>query len=280
MRFNSSRAHHMKSLVLFLTLLFPAGAGAIEHQPGVLRATVNEVEAADKKFGLPVRTWLGFLSGNDEIDQLHRAHRRSTLIFHHEEPSAQKHHIIYWFHGMGGYHNFSDNMFPQIRELVARRKSFTIVEPEMPWSCNASRIDGRQSWSKLGSFKVFADAATKQTPPPRGKEIVLVVGGHSRGGKGIRDALSTGGLCDMVPDWVIWSDATYSEWFDKSWASCLKSVPERIEVFYIKGTSTGAFISRLRDNQHFPFVHLNPLGLPWYHGKVGNNALLLSKILK
>lgn len=270
----------MKIAVVLLLTVFPALAFGLDYQLGVLESTVREVEYAEKKFNLPIKTWLGFVPGNDGHDPLHRARRRSTVIFHHEEPKSQKHHVIYWFHGMGGYHKFAENMYPQMKELILRGKSFTVVEPEMPWSCNVSHIDGRHSWSKPGSFRVFADAAMKQVPSPPSKETVVVIGGHSRGGKGIRDAVLTGGLCEMSPDWFIWSDATYSSWFDRSWSMCLKTAPEKIEVFYIKGTSTGAFVSRFSDNQHFPFVHLNPLGLPWYHGKVGNNALLLSKILK
>lgn len=271
----------MKTLLISLLLsIFPVSALALDVQPGVLPSTVNEVRQAEKSFNLPVKTWLGFLAGNDGHDPLHKSHKRSTLIFHHEEHKSQKHYIIYWFHGMGGYHKFADNMYPQMKELIRRGKSFTIVEPEMPWSCNVSHIDGRQSWSKPGSFKTFSEAALRQVPPPPGKEIVTVVGGHSRGGKGIRDASVTGGLCDMKVDWVLWSDATYSAWFDKAWNACLKTIPSQVEVFYIRGTSTGAFVRRFSQNQHFPFVHLNPLGLPWYHGKVGNNILLISEILK
>ena len=270
----------MNALIFFLISIFSASATGIEFHDAVLPSTIAEIKQAEKSFNLPLKIWLGFLPGNDGQDPLHKAHRRSTVIFHHDEPSAKKHYIIYWFHGMGGYHKFGDNMFPQMKELIRRQKSFTIIEPEMPWSCNVSRIDGRQSWSKLGSFRIFAEAAKKKISIPAGKEIVTVVGGHSRGGKGIRDALVSGGLCDMNPDWILWSDATYSTWFDKSWNACLKNIAYNVEIFYLKGTETGSFVRRWDNDQHFPFVHLKPLSLPWYHGKIGNNALILSEFLK
>ena len=270
----------MKILLSFLLSIFPVSALALEVQPGVLPSTVSEVKYAETKFNLPLKTWLGFLPGNDERDPLHKIHKRSTLIFHHEEPKADKHYLIVWSHGMGGYHKFASNMYPQMKELIRSGKSFTIVEPEMPWSCNVSHIDGRQSWSKKGSFKTFVEAAKKQVPMPKDKKLVLVVGGHSRGGKSIRDASTTGGLCDMNPDWIIWSDATYSGWLHSAWHACLRNIAGKVEIFYIKGTSTASPVKKLGADPHFDFVHVHPLGLPWYHGKVGDNALLLSDLLK
>ena len=270
----------MRTIISLFLLLTALESSALEVQQGVLTSTVSEIKNAEKKFNFSIKTWLGFLSGNDEHDPLHKSHKRSTLIFHHEEPKADKHYLIVWSHGMGGYHKFSSNMYPQLRELIQRGKSFTLIEPEMPWSCNVSHIDGRQSWSKKGSFKKLVESALEKFPTPAGKKMVLVVGGHSRGGKSIKDAFERGGLCDMNPDWIIWSDSTYSEWFDKSWNACMKNIASRVEVFYIRGTSTGSFVHRFGQNQHFPFVHLRSLGIPWYHGKVGDNALIISDFLK
>lgn len=270
----------MKYLLCLLLILFPLKTFSLEVQQGVLPDTVNEIHKAEKKFNLSMKTWLGFLEGNNEHDPLHRIHKRSTLIFHHEVDNTDKHYLIVWSHGMGGYHKFAENMYPQIKELIRRGKSFTIVEPEMPWSCNVSHIDGRLSWSKKGSFKKLVESALEKFPTPTGKKMMLVVGGHSRGGKSIKDALERGGLCDMNPDWIIWSDATYSEWLSKSWSVCLKSIPDKTEIFYIKGTGTEPSVKRLTDDQHFDFVKVHALGIPWYHGKVGDNALILSDFLK
>ena len=270
----------MKFLFVVLSLLFPVSSHAIDFQPGIYTGTVQEVQQAEKDFNIPHQAWVGFLPGNDDADPLHKVKRRATLIIHHEEPKADKHYIIVWSHGMGGFHQFSKNMYPQLKELARRGKSFTLVEPEMPWSCNVSHINGRQSWTKKASFKLLVDSAVSKFPVPTGKKMVFVVGGHSRGGKSIKDALERGGLCEMNPDWVIWSDATYSEWFSKSWKACLKNIPDRVEIFYIKGTGTSGAVQRMSGDQHFDFIHIHPLGIPWYHGKVGNNALVLSDFLK
>lgn len=270
----------MKFLITFLLSFLSSSAFALDVQQGVLPSTVSEVRAAEVKFNLSVKTWLGFLPGNDEHDPLHNGRKRSTLIFHHEEPKADRHYLIIWSHGMGGYHNFSSNMYPQMKELIRRGKSFTIVEPEMPWSCNVSHIDGRKSWSKSGSFELLVESAKKLVTIPKDKKLVLVVGGHSRGGKSIKDSLVTGGLCRMNPDWVIWSDATYSKWLEQSWNACLKNIPDRVEIFYIKGTGTENSVNILKGDMHFDFVHVHALVIPWYHGKVGDNALTLSEVLK
>jgi len=271
----------MKFLLHLILLLASSSSFALEVQAGVYQETVNEVKFAEKKFNLPVQTWLGFVPGNDEYDPLHKIHKRATLVVHNEVLNAENHYVIVWSHGMGGFHKFASNMYPQLEELIQRGKSFTLIEPELPWSCNVSDIDGRRSWSKPGSFKLFVDSALQHAQLRTKKNILLVVGGHSRGGKSIKDALVTGGLCDMNPSWILWSDASYSGWLDKSWNACLKNVADRVEIFYIKGTETGTSVKRLANqNQHFDFVHVHPLGIPWYHGKVGDNALILSDFLK
>lgn len=270
----------MKFVFAFLLFMFSIPVFSLEMQQGVLPSTVSEIREAEVKFNLPVKTWLGFLPGNDDYDSLHKIHRRSTLIFYHEEPKADRHYLIIWSHGMGGYHKFSSNIYPQMQELIHRGKSFTIVVPEMPWSCNVSHIDGRHSWSKDNSFKLLMDASLKQVASPKDKKLLLVIGGHSRGGKSIKDATVSGGLCQMNPDWIIWSDATYSTWLSQAWQTCLKNMAEKVEIFYIKGTSTANSVLRMSSDQHFDFVHVHPLGIPWYHGKVGNNALILSDLLK
>jgi hypothetical protein len=256
-------------------------AHAANVQSGLYQGTVQEVQVAEKDFNIPHQTWVGFLPGNDEFDPLHKVKRRATLVVHHEEPKTDKHYVIVWFHGMGGFHQFKKNMYPQLKELAYRGKSFTLVEPELPWSCNVSHIDGRQSWKKKGSFKLLVDSAIKVVPRLlTSKQVIYVVGGHSRGGKSIMSSSESDDLCDLNPDWVIWSDATYSDWLKRAWKACLKNIPGRVEIFYIKGTSTENSVSILKNDMHFDFVHVYPLGIPWYHGKVGDNALTLSEVLK
>lgn len=270
----------MKILLIALLMFFTVDATALDHSASVLTSSVAEVKYAEEKFKLPVSLWLGHLPGNDEYDPLHASHRRSTLIIHRVEPKADRHHMIVWFHGMGGYHKFATNMFPQVKELIRREKSFTIVIPEMPWSCNVNHIDGRKSWIKAGSFTKFVDAAKKQAKIANDKPLTLVVGGHSRGGKAIRDAAVSGELCEANPNWIIWSDATYSEWLSGAWKNCLMSMPDRVEIFYIKGTETAVTVKKESKQSRFKAVHVKPLGLPWYHGKVGDNALVISEFLK
>lgn len=269
----------MKVMLSAILLLISSNLAALEAQPGILDSTLKEVQSAERKFHLPMKIWLGFLPGNGVSDPLHNGKKRSTLIFHHENSSSDKHYIIVWFHGMGGYHKFSQNMFPQLKELIRRGKSFTLIEPELPWSCNVSSIDGRTSWAKPDSFVKFISSAMQVFHSPPGMKTSLVVAGHSRGGKAIRDALTFGGLCEMKPDLVLWSDATYSNWFHKSWHACLRGIADKVEILYIKHTETERQLKKTKEDR-MNLVHVKSLGLPWYHGKVGDNALLLSDFLK
>lgn len=271
----------MKFLITLFLFLLPMASSALEVKGEVLKETVKEIRIAEQHHKLPVDIWVGQLHGNDSYDPLHRSGRRSNLIVHHEHPESNDHYIIVWFHGMGGYHKFSSNIFPQLSELIKRGKSFTLVEPELPWSCNVSNIDGRKSWLIPGSFRLLVESAQQIFPLKSKKRILLIVGGHSRGGKSIRDATIRGGLCEMNPHGIIWSDASYSSWLDVSWQACLNRFPEKVEIFYIRRTETETPIKRLlKKDKHFVSVNTLPLGIPWYHGKVGDNALVISSFLK
>lgn len=271
----------MKFLTCLILVLVPSLSFGLEIQQGVYKGSAREVQVAESKHKLPAWVWIGFVKGNDEPDPLHKVRKRATLIVHHENEKADVHYVIVWSHGMGGFHKFSENMFPQLKELVARGKSFTLIEPELPWSCNVSQIDGRKSWSVPGSFKTFVEEAKLRAPKLKtSKRVLLVIGGHSRGGKSIKDAAASGGLCEMNPDWVLWSESTYSDWLQKSWRKCLKNAPDRVEIFYLRGAPTNPSVTRLKKEKGHNLVHVRQFGIPWFHRRVGDHALIMSDFLK
>lgn len=200
-----------------------------------------------------------------------------TLVIHHQDPTPKgQHRVIFWFHGIGGFHGFAANMFPQAVTLAQRHISFTVFEPEMPWSKYAKHPDGQKPWPK-GGFKRYADAAmaTQNLPNPR----AIYVAGHSRGGKGIAYAAAQGGLCDMPIAGVLWSDATYGDWFKKAWSACLRHMASKVEVLYLRRTETAGFLSAAQKDPEFHKVKQASFSFPWwYHGKIGDNALTLSSL--
>lgn len=200
-----------------------------------------------------------------------------TLIVHHEDSTAHSHKVIFWFHGMGGFHGFAANMYPQAMKLAQRHISFTIVEPEMPWSVYAKHPDGRRPWAN-GGFKRYAEAALATIPKTHNPRLIYVAG-HSRGGKGIAYAAAQGGLCEMPIAGVLWSDATYGDWFKKAWSACLKNMPSKVEVLYLRRTETAGFLSAAQQDPEFHKVKQASFSFPWwYHGKIGDNALTLSRL--
>ena len=271
------------SLILSLGLV-ASRADALSIEDKIYKPTAEDVKKADKSFALPIWTKVAIIKGNDELDPRHANKVRATFLAHHENKDDKKHYVVIWNHGMHGFRNFSSNTYPFLKWLYENKKSFTWIAPELPWSNNVNNIEGRTSWSKKDSFKTFVKSAMDATPlmtvgiQPN-KELIFVVAGHSRGGKSIRDAAKHGGLCDILPSWVIWSDSSYSKWLDTAWDACLGNSPVRMEVFYMRGTETQASAKRMQAKGN-PLVEFYPLTSPWYHGKIGSSVIMMSEAFR
>ena len=271
----------MKNIFLSLMLLLgSARAEALTIEDGVNQAIVNDVERGEDKFKLPIWTRIGFVKGNDEFDPRHENYRRSTFLAHHENKSNNIHYVIVWNHGMGGFKDFGNNIYPFLKYLYDSGKSFTWISPELPWSKYVNGIDGRTAWKKKDSFVEFYKSSLALVPKlTMSKQLVIVVAGHSRGGKSIANAAKTGDLCKVNPHWTIWSDSSYSRWLDDAWNYCLRNNASRVEVFYMKGTQTQASAKRL-EKENNALVEINGLTSPWYHGKVGRSVIMMSEAFR
>ena len=188
-------------------------------------------------------TWTGTLPENGN---------RELILVQHEVESAKVHNVIVWSHGMNGFDKdeFEERTAPSIKWLVDQNKSFTWIHPELPWSTRLILRRGQHVWTKQDSFKIFVEKALSLTPALKTKKLInLVIIGHSRGGKSISEAARTGGLCKMAPNSVVWSDASYGDWLDKAWASCLKDQTlMTLELWYLKGTETDRKSTRLNSS--------------------------------
>jgi hypothetical protein len=271
----------MKKIILSLMLLFGSvRAEALTIEDGVNQSIVDDVSHGEDKFKLPIWTRIGFVKGNDEFDSRHENFRRSTFLAHHEIKDAKTHYVVVWNHGMGGFKDFGNNIYPFLKYLYDSGKSFTWISPELPWSKYVNGIDGRTAWKKSGSFKKFYDSSIALVPQlTSSKQIVIVVAGHSRGGKSIANAAKNGDLCKVNPHWVIWSDASYSQWLDEAWKFCLESNASHVEVFYLKGTETQSSAKRL-EKQNNKLVSIHQLTSPWYHGKIGKSVIMMSEAFR
>jgi hypothetical protein len=219
-------------------------------------------------------TWTGTLPENDN---------RQLILVQHEVESAKEHNIIVWSHGMNGFDKdeFEERTAPAIKWLVEQNKSFTWIHPELSWSTRLIKPYNQRTWVKPDSFKNFVDKALSLTPPLKTKkEIKLIIVGHSRGGKSIAEAAKIGGLCKLNPTWVVWSDASYGDWLDKAWNSCLNKQPIRVEIWYLKGAATQVSVKRIERGNKNLLLEIHPLTAPWYHGRVGNKVIQMTEALR
>ena len=268
----------MIKFLISLMLLIPNICFGLQHENGVLDKTISEIKTVENASHLRVWSWVGFVKGNDDYDSLHKIHKRSTFIAHNEFTDKKDHFIFIWFHGMGGYKQSSfEGIYKYLIWLNNTEVSNTWIMPELPWSANASNIDNRHAWEKKESFKTFVDSAIAMAPELMSKKrIHIIVAGHSRGGKAISWAARTGGLCKVNPEWVIWSDSTYSNWLLDAWNYCLKDLPVFMEIFYLKGTETEISVKKFEKINNSKLVDIRPLTSPWYHGKIGDSIIYLT----
>ena len=219
-------------------------------------------------------SWTGQMIENDY---------RNVILVHNEVPEAKQHNIIVWSHGMNGFDQdeFEERTFPSIKWLVQEKKSFTWIHPELPWSTRLIKPHGQHAWTEKDSFEKFVNASLKLVPELKtNKRINLVIVGHSRGGKSIAEAAKTGGLCKLNPTWVVWSDASYGDWLDKAWSSCLNKQAMRVEIWYLKGTETQTSVKRIQKDNKNLLLEVHPLKAPWYRGKLGDTVIKITEALR
>jgi len=270
----------IKKILILILALIPSLSFGLHPQKGVVENTVKDINTVEARAKIKLWTWVGFVEGNNEFDPLHKVKKRSTLIAHNENVDAKEHFIIVWFHGMHGYKQSSfEGVYNVFHWLNEHDRSFTWIMPELPWSANVSNIEGRTAWAKSNSFKTFVDDAWSKVPQlQKKKKIRIVIAGHSRGGKAIANAAKYGGLCKVNPEWILWSDSTYGHWLETAWQHCLKDIPVYMEIYFMAGTETQASVKRFEKNNSSLLVDINPLRSPWYHGKIGNTIIQMSKL--
>ena len=219
-------------------------------------------------------TWTGTLPENGN---------RELILVQHEVESAKVHNVIVWSHGMNGFSKkeFILRTEPSIKWLVEQNKSFTWIHPELPWSEKRITPQSQHAWAKPDSFKILVEKALSLTPALKTKkEIRLIIVGHSRGGKSIAEAAKTGGLCKLNPTWVVWSDASYGNWLDTAWDTCLNRQAMRVEIWFLKGTETQTSVKRIEKGNKNLLLEIHPLTAPWYHGKLGDKIVQITEAFR
>lgn len=238
-------------------------------------------------------TWIWNLPGKD---QYHKNGRRDTILTVPDTAYPEDITLVVWFHGLGGFSEkgFIKRILPQVETLVAGGHSFAIAIPEMPWSTNTSTPRGRQGrvWKNAGELERYiADLrehletwALIKHGKPLG-ELRLVFVGHSAGGSAIMSAAREGGLCRVKPEAVIWSDASYGYWLDRTMSSCVKSLDTQLHILVRKWDKPHKSAERVMKSLKrsstpiVPDIRYQVLDRKqWTHSKIGNNVFTLTDV--
>jgi hypothetical protein len=269
-------------------------ADEINVESGVYSKTIKRWTVALSHAEFSSTSWLFPTPTEESVDKKHRNGHRDTVLVVSETAIPDDITIVVWFHGLGGFSDktFRQRIMPQLNVAAASDDSFVIVIPEMPWSTNTSTPRGRQKqiWKSPASLKIFTtiirerlDRWAIETHGKKLETVRWVFVGHSAGGSAITSASREGSLCELKPELVVWSDASYGSWFEAAWDGCLGSSVIDQHVLVRKWDKPYAQIREMfkrRFNKEIPFnIYLEVLDRRfWTHGKIGDNVLELARV--
>ena len=282
-----------KFLLLISLCVFCTSSIAADVRPGVdtYEKTERRLTRVTDGLAFESSSWIFRSKFNGHLDRRHyNGHRDSVLLVptsSHPDDLT----LIVWFHGLGG---FSEKTFrrvlSQAQEISKEGYSIAIAIPEMPWSINTSTKRSRQGrvWRRSGDFSNFilenktllASWAIANYGVSI-NAIRIVVVGHSAGGSAISSAAVEGGLCDVQPHAIVWSDARYGRWLGAAWSGCLSESGITMHLLVRKWDkphrNAEMFMKTLKGIS--PCVKYQVLNRRrWRHGDIGNRALILSDL--
>jgi hypothetical protein len=218
-------------------------------------------------------------------DRLNVNKKSEALIFLPDHSAPDDMTLIFWFHGCNGYSDrtFDTRLALQLKKLQEANRSYALVVPELLWSKNTKTTCSRQgrSFRKAGELVSFVNDSIGRINillRASSREILVdprvVFIGHSAGGSVFKAAALSGDLCKINPSVVVWSDSTYSRWFDYAWKNCLEKGDSDVVVLIRKWTKTWKSFKRSRRGKNTPdFLDVRYFGGKIYHSTIGDNAI-------
>ena len=285
----------LASLAAMLVWVAPVGATIVES------AVIVAEEGA---YAPTVQRWSRAVVSNSlesssyifpwRADRLHSNGHADTILMIPDSAVPDQITLVIWFHGLYGFteRTFKDRILPQIKTLSQEDgHSLAIAMVEMPWSINTRTPSKRQGkiFRTPGHLLGLVDELMGRMAAHfygRGEGRLMsapriAVVGHSAGGSALMSAAEAGDLCEIVPDRVVWSDASYGPWLKRAWTGCLKDAEEtKTEVIVRKyDTPWKRAVQHVRRVGEPPNFQLKVLDRrEWTHRKIGDNVLWLSKI--
>jgi len=279
--------------VWLLSPLTTHAAHEVYVEPGTYNISVKRWSDTISNATFDSDTWIWNL---EKKDRLHKNGNRDTLLSIPRSSTPEDITLVVWFHGLGGFSKkgFIKRILPQMEHVVANESSFAIAVPEMPWSTNTSTPRKRQGrvWTKQGELERYV-ASVKQRMQewavlrhgrPLGTVRIIFVG-HSAGGSALMSASVEGGLCKLKPEAIIWSDASYGYWLDRSVNTCIKDTNTQLHILVRKWDkphrNAGRAIKRIKrlGLKFIPDVRYQVLERRrWTHSKIGNSVFMLTDV--
>lgn len=245
--------------------------------------------------GVSGKTWIGSSPGNGTEDFKHKRQLRDTIIFAPDNINYNKEvEFIFFFHGLGGFgkHDFNIRLANNIKNLVAQKRNFILIIPEMPWSQNTATPDGRQrlAWSGVEGvedFKTFYQCVMITineifSPVVFANRNTVTLIGHSAGGGALKQAALSGALNFVKPDKIVFSDADYVDYTSVVWKKYIKNNPNcELIILVRKGDKpykkTMKFLKRFKKKRP-KTVKLKVFPRNYSHKKIGDECLKWSNI--
>ena len=262
----------------------------------VYNPTVSKWEKAARNASFDSVSWIWSLG---TPDRKHKNGSRDTILMVPDTAIPDNITLVVWFHGLGGFRKgtFEKRIIPQIENIVEDGHSVAVAIPEMPWSINTTTPRKRQGqvWKRPGELERYIASVKEHLETwsiithgvPLGP-VRLIFVGHSAGGSAIMSAAKEGGICRLKPEAIVWSDASYGHWLDRTWKSCVKDLEDsELHVLVRKWDKPHKNAERVRKlwrrsrsapGQNIE-VHYHVLSRKyWTHSRIGNNVFRITAL--
>lgn len=267
---------------------------SLQYDVGTYKKTTERMGSVLSALEIDASSYVYRSRYNGFNDRKHYNRHRDTALVIPKAATPGDLTLVVWFHGLGG---FSEKTFKrvlgQVNDLSKKGRSIAVSIPEMPWSVNTSTKRSRQGrvWEYPGDFANFIaeckerlDYWSQTTYNVSISNMRIIIVGHSAGGSAISSAAQEGGLCEVEPSNIVWSDASYGRWLDHAWSGCLSDTTVKLKLLvrkwdkpHVRADNFLKTISKttvIEDRIDYKVLDRKQ----YRHGDIGNNALMLSDL--
>jgi hypothetical protein len=269
---------------------------SVQSEVGTYKKTTQRLMKSLSDINLESSSYVYRSRYNGFNDRKHYNRHRDTALVIPTDARPEDLTLIVWFHGLNGFSEKTfTRVFNQVKELTDEGHSIAVSIPEMPWSINTSTKRSRQGriWEYPGDFANFIaenkdklEQWAQSTHNMSVQQLRIIIVGHSAGGSAISSAAQEGGLCEVRPSNIVWSDASYGQWLNNAWNGCLSDAKAKVKLLVRKWDKphvrASNFLKSIGNSSDIDDrIDYEVLDRKQYkHGDIGNNALILSDLFE